>query len=385
MQQTGFPNRSSESQSESTIANNSSIQEEKPSSPAPASSDESGYITGLSLASTLSSLVLVVFLVLLDTSIVSTAIPRITTTFHSLNDVGWYGTAYLVANCAVQPLSGKMYTYFNSKWTFIAFFTIFELGSAICGAAQSSNMLIVGRALAGIGSSGLFNGAFTILNASVPTTRLGGFYVNLPCIAVIYLGLIAVAILDSRTTKAISQDLTISLRKLDFPGFILFAGRIIWASYLNYAFLFRSMIGYTYYLPIYFQAVRGASLTISSINLLPMIVLTMVFAIVYITKIGYYLSFALASSVIIVTGSALLITLTPNTVTCNWIGFQIIQGIGRGIGMQIPLLAVQIFASKGQYFIITGLVVLSQNLGSAVFLAIYQVVFSSEAVALSRA
>lgn len=43
------------------------------------------------------------------------AIPRITSDFHSLTDVGWYGSAYLLANCALQPLAGKLYTHFGSK------------------------------------------------------------------------------------------------------------------------------------------------------------------------------------------------------------------------------------------------------------------------------
>jgi hypothetical protein len=53
-------------------------------------------------------------------------------------------------------LSGKVYTYFSIKWSFLAFL---EVGSALCGAAQSSVMLIVGRAIAGLGASGLTNGA----------------------------------------------------------------------------------------------------------------------------------------------------------------------------------------------------------------------------------
>ncbi|KAL3478143.1 major facilitator superfamily domain-containing protein [Aspergillus californicus] len=431
--------------------------------------DAPTYITGVSLISTISCLVLVSYLVLLDTSIVSTAIPRITTDFHSLDDVGWYGTAYLVANCAVQPLSGKMYTYFKSKWTFIAFFTVFELGSALCGAAQSSNMLIVGRAFAGIGSSGLFNGAFTILYASVPSaTRdaltgilmgiaqlgilcgplIGGaltqhaswrwcFYINLPCAALVYPGLIAVPIPDGRTGAAKSQTIPTSLGKLDVPGFVLFAGaivqllfalnwggtnypwnsatiiglfcgaggtfivfvvwewrvgldamipldlvrhRIIWASCLNYGFFYGCMMTCTYYMPIYFQAVRDASPTMSGVDLLPVIVPTMAFAMltgVLVTRIGYYLPFALISSIIVITGTALLTTLTPETATRNWIGFQIIQGIGRGLGVQMPLLAVQTFASKSNHSIATGLVMLSQYLGGAIFLAVCQVVFSS--------
>lgn len=53
----------------------------------------------------------------------------------------------------------------------MAFFFIFELGSLICGIAISSNMLIVGRAIAGIGGSGILNGAFTIISGCVPMSR----------------------------------------------------------------------------------------------------------------------------------------------------------------------------------------------------------------------
>jgi hypothetical protein len=56
----------------------------------PKNEEEDAYLTGLPLVSVLVSLVLVIFLMMLDTSIVATAIPRITTQFHSLDDVGWY-------------------------------------------------------------------------------------------------------------------------------------------------------------------------------------------------------------------------------------------------------------------------------------------------------
>jgi len=53
-------------------------------------------------------------------------------------------------------------------YRFIMFFFIFELGSLLCGVANSSKMLIVGRAVAGMGTAGLQNGAFTIIAACVP-------------------------------------------------------------------------------------------------------------------------------------------------------------------------------------------------------------------------
>lgn len=54
------------------------------------------------------------------------------------------------------------------------FLGIFELGSALCGAAQSSKMLIVGRAVAGLGVSGLSNGAMSIIASSAPVHKRPG-------------------------------------------------------------------------------------------------------------------------------------------------------------------------------------------------------------------
>jgi predicted MFS family arabinose efflux permease len=76
-----------------------------------------------------------------------------------------------LSSAALQPLTGKFYTYFSSKWTFLSFFSIFEVGSLICGVANSSKTLIVGRAIAGMGSSGIMNGALNILAGSVPIKK----------------------------------------------------------------------------------------------------------------------------------------------------------------------------------------------------------------------
>ena len=86
-------------------------------------------------------------------------------------DVGWYGAAYQLASAALQPLTGKIYVNFKNKWVFLSFFGLFELGSLLCGVATSSKMLIVGRAIQGMGTAGLQNGAFTIIAASAPLVK----------------------------------------------------------------------------------------------------------------------------------------------------------------------------------------------------------------------
>lgn len=60
---------------------------------------EMHYVTGLKLFMVVASVSLIVFLLLLDQSILSTAIPHITSQFHSLPDVGWYSGAYQLAAC----------------------------------------------------------------------------------------------------------------------------------------------------------------------------------------------------------------------------------------------------------------------------------------------
>jgi MFS family permease len=59
----------------------------------------------------------------------------------------------------------------NGQWAYLIFFGLFELGSLICGLANSSSMLIGGRALAGMGSSGLLNGGMTIIAGAVPLQK----------------------------------------------------------------------------------------------------------------------------------------------------------------------------------------------------------------------
>ncbi|KAF3767728.1 major facilitator superfamily MFS-1, partial [Cryphonectria parasitica EP155] len=108
------------------------------------------------------------FLVALDRTIVATAIPRITDDFHSLGDIGWYGSAYMLTTAASQLVFGRLYKHYNMKWVFLIAIAIFEAGSAICGAAPTSPVFIFGRAVAGLGSAGIFSGAMMIMIPMIP-------------------------------------------------------------------------------------------------------------------------------------------------------------------------------------------------------------------------
>jgi MFS family permease len=68
-------------------------------------------------------------------------------------------------------LFGKFYTYLSIKWVYLIAIGIFEFGSLICGVAPNSTALILGRAIAGIGSAGIFSGALMIVAYSVPLVK----------------------------------------------------------------------------------------------------------------------------------------------------------------------------------------------------------------------
>ena len=129
--------------------------------------DESKYLSGAKLIILSLGLCLTTFVIALDNTIIATAIPKITTVFNSLEDVAWYGSSYLLTTCSLQPSFGKVYTYFDVKWTYLAALLIFEVGSIICAAATSSAMFIIGRAVAGAGAAALFSGGMTIIGYSV--------------------------------------------------------------------------------------------------------------------------------------------------------------------------------------------------------------------------
>ena len=102
-----------------------------------------------------SAMMLATLLAALDQTVVATALPQIVTDLHGFSELSWVVSAFLVAATVTVPLYGKLSDLYGRRRLFVISISIFLLGSALCGAAQSMDQLIAFRGLQGLGAGGL--------------------------------------------------------------------------------------------------------------------------------------------------------------------------------------------------------------------------------------
>ncbi|KAF7547878.1 hypothetical protein G7046_g8874 [Stylonectria norvegica] len=430
----------------------------------PPEEDGQAYITGAKLGLVLAALYATMFLVALDRTIIGTAVPKISSDFHALDDIGWYASSYLIASSATQLLWGRIYTFYSTKTVFLAAVVIFEVGSAVCGAAPTSTAFIIGRAIAGLGSAGIFSGSSVILTQIVPLQKrpmyvglmgsmfgissiigplMGGaftdnvtwrwcFYINLPIGGVV---LILLFFLLHVPHKSRDETLKRQFIRMDpigtalfLPGIVCFILALQWggatypwndgrvialfvlAGVLVLAFIGvqiwrqedatipprimkqRSvacgvvyamcigggLISMLYTLPLWFQAVKGTTAIQSGIDTIPLVLSLVVGAIMsgaIITNTGYYVPWMFASAIFMSIGSGMTTTFKIGTGHSAWIGYQVLFGLGLGMGMQQPSMAAQTVLAQADVSIGISLMFFAQSLGGAVFICVGQSLF----------
>ncbi|GAC1507011.1 MAG: DHA2 family efflux MFS transporter permease subunit [Chloroflexota bacterium] len=94
------------------------------------------------------------FIVILDTSIIGVALPSIQRALDfSGSDLQWVFNAYVIAFGSLVLLGGRLSDLFGQRSVFMAGFAILALASLLAGLAPSAPVLIVARALQGVGSA----------------------------------------------------------------------------------------------------------------------------------------------------------------------------------------------------------------------------------------
>ncbi|KAE8147449.1 major facilitator superfamily domain-containing protein [Aspergillus avenaceus] len=215
------------------------------------------YPTGLRFVVVLLAMCVSLILVGLDMNMIATAMPTITSHFQTIADVGWYYSAYRLTSCSLQFLFGKLYHLFSIKFVFLASIVIFEVGSLIAGVAPTSALLVLGRAVSGVGCAGIISGIFTMVVQSFPLHRrpfftgiaaavegvsetvapiLGGaltdsvswrwcFYINLPLGGLSFI-LIMAFFQDPQKNHRVNLPWREKLRQLDLLGTSIFVPSI---------------------------------------------------------------------------------------------------------------------------------------------------------------
>ncbi|KAL2266199.1 hypothetical protein VTJ83DRAFT_5551 [Remersonia thermophila] len=424
------------------------------------------YPTGWKVATIIISLCLSVFLVALDQTIIAPALGAITAEYKSVKDIGWYGAAYMLTTTALQPLYGSLYRMFSVKWTFLTAVFLFEIGSLVCAVAPSSEVFIFGRAIAGVGTAGLFSGGIVVLSYTLPLRKrpavfgligamwgiasvagplLGGaftdhltwrwcFYINLPIGGAAMVAIFLVLHIEQKR-----DDLTVLQRvlRLDLPGtamiipavvclllalqwggtehpwnssviiglfvgfaimLVVFVAIQIWKGdhgtlpprlfknrdvvcAMIFAFFFgAAFFPLVYYLSLYFQAVMGDTAVQAGIKLLPMLIAVVITSVLsggLITLVGYYNPFILPSMALFAVGSGLITTFSLHSPLRVWFGYQVVAGLGVGVGFQTGALVVQNNVSHEWIPQATACVQFFQALGGAIFIAVAQAVFQN--------
>ncbi|KAI8865550.1 MFS general substrate transporter [Ramicandelaber brevisporus] len=136
---------------------------------------DSPHLSGRDMYLVILAIGLTIFMASLDTTIVATASPQISSEFRALDSISWVATAYMLSANALQPVYGKLSDIFGRKATYMFAIALFLVGSAICGAAQSINMLIGARAVQGLGAAGCFSLSMIIVTESSGVREAGKF------------------------------------------------------------------------------------------------------------------------------------------------------------------------------------------------------------------
>ncbi len=191
------------------------------------------------------ALVVGFFMILVDTTIVSVANPRIMQGLHAdINAVIWVTSAYLLTYAVPLLVTGRLGDRFGPKRIYLIGLVVFTLASAWCGFAGSIEVLIAARAVQGLGAALLTPQTMAVITRTFPPTErgramslwgatasvamlvgpiLGGFLVDGLGWEWIFFVNVPVGILGFILAWRLVPDLETHSHQFDIPGVVLWA------------------------------------------------------------------------------------------------------------------------------------------------------------------
>ena len=149
--------------------------------------------------------------------------------------------------------------------------------------------------------------------------------------------------------------------------------RSVAVSCLAAFFIYGTVLIHAYYLPIWFQAIKGDNAIKSGVDLIPYMIANALFSVlagILVSKVGYFAPPAIVGAAIGTVGCGLLSTLEVNSGSGMWIGYQVVTSAGLGMAVQQGVIAVQTVLSLDDVPIGIAAIVSMQSLGGAVFVSV---------------
>ncbi|MBX6354008.1 MAG: MFS transporter [Thermoflavifilum sp.] len=114
------------------------------------------------------AMMVAIFLVAIDVTVVGTAMPRIVADLGGLDLISWVFAVYTLTTTVTTPIYGKLADLFGRRIVFTVGVILFVLGSMLSGAAHTMGQLIAFRAFQGIGAGAVMPITFTIIGDLYP-------------------------------------------------------------------------------------------------------------------------------------------------------------------------------------------------------------------------
>ncbi|KAI6777586.1 putative HC-toxin efflux carrier TOXA [Emericellopsis cladophorae] len=326
------------------------------------------------------------FLYGLDTNISAAVQGSVLASLGGLPLLPWIGTGFMLGSLATISVLGSAYAKFEVKWLYLASILMFEVGSAVCGAAPNMQAMAVGRVVAGVGGSGIYLGGVNYISLFVSPARRP-----------IYTALIGTfwglgAVLGPVIGSAFAQS----------------AATWRWAFYINlvfgaatapiYIFWFprNGAYGHKPILPRLWTLDRlGAILNAAmfsllftaglepisvAVRLLPLVCL-IIFATMLcgalLPRFDVYAAWYTASGVTALAGGVLLARIDATTPTREMYGFEVLAGFGCGLTFQAAYAIALVKAPADKAASVLSFINVAQLGGAALSLAIAGSVFQN--------
>ncbi|THV45847.1 hypothetical protein BGAL_0444g00030 [Botrytis galanthina] len=289
---------------------------------------------------------------------------------------------------------------YPSKANKYRFSLLFVVGSIICGAAPNMTALIFGRVIGGVGGTGMYLGALTLISVNTSpkeTTEYMGYLALVWGFGSVIGPLIGGAFTDSSATWRWLANYCFvcsfwsiihcpipaaALQLLDYSGASRAANTSSQDKRYDYMLLAVALIVPVplYYIPVFFQLAKGDSALRAGVKTLPLICFWVTSSAIrgrLMGKLGWYQPWYIAGSILNILAGVFLSRINITTSDAVIYGLQVLSGVGTGCYGQAGFAVAQRLAPPTDIHRAISLMLIAQLTGTTLGLAIAGAIFQN--------